>query len=402
MMNSEQFEKELLIGYVRANERRTMATLGDRSLYIGMSDVSKGFGCLRAAVASRVYPNRFYPTEHEVRLMSHEQIQKALDRIRPLERGHEQETGMASAFNALGRHCVQQLEIRVQHEEVPIHVHLDFTNLYDEWVEVVESKSNENIPDELYAEYTTQIYGQIGFIHSYWGESVFSVRAEDGSYVVENQPFAELAKQRFGLIYPLIRPTGIGISGRLLSMSGTERKVFGPYLPNHMMTQAILNKAVHIWRTAAKVQQGVLSLNEIEYVRGFHPLCDYCAHNSDCPKFCDSDHVTEFSGVVHQLKELQEEQKTIAARIDEVKKDLAVAYDGRGLDGRDYLAVDGWRFRNANRERKSLDKEKLKELLLAKGLEEDVILSILAESSTTTSFKQLDVYKVNPSTKKAA
>lgn len=43
-------------GLAVCSQKHTAATLGDRSRYVGMSDIGKAADCLRAAVASKVYP----------------------------------------------------------------------------------------------------------------------------------------------------------------------------------------------------------------------------------------------------------------------------------------------------------------------------------------------------------
>lgn len=44
-------------GLAVCSQKHTTTTLGDRSRYVGMSDIGKAADCLRAAVAGKVYPS---------------------------------------------------------------------------------------------------------------------------------------------------------------------------------------------------------------------------------------------------------------------------------------------------------------------------------------------------------
>lgn len=400
---ANRFLLNLLRGYVGANKLRTEATLGDRSQYIGMSDVSKAFGCLRAAVANRVFPKNLYPSCSNLLPEYEKEIVQRLERLRPLERGHEQEHGLAGAFEALGYDFVQQLEVRVEHENVPIHVHLDFVVFKDDIIEVVESKSNEITPDTNYAEYEAQVYGQIGFLQKYYSQPVFSVRRDDGSYAVENTTLPGVAWAMFGRDnYPSGTSAQAAIQGWLLSMSGTAVQPFGPYKPSPMMTEAVLNKAVYVWETAQKVKHRSLEINEVEYLRGFHPLCDYCAHNHNCPKFTDAGTYPELGSFIYQYKEVQGAEKVLAARKEAIKKDLFKAYSAIGFDGRDFIATGDFRFRRQEINQSRLNKDLLIRQLESLGFDEEKVKDILAKSSKISNIKKLDIGIINKPAKSAA
>lgn len=399
-----EFLSVLLDGYTRANAIRTQATLGDRSKYIGMSDIAKGFGCLRSAVASRVQPGSKYPDPGEIEYYSESEVKKRFEGIRPLERGHEQESGLVSAFNALGYDFVQQLEIRVEHEGVPIHVHLDFTVFHDDYIEVIESKSNEIIPEVNYVEYEAQVFGQIGLMHRFFNEPVFSIRDEDGRYIVENQSLEAIATQRLGEGYLVNGRLPVNaVKGTLLSMSGKSAEAFGPYTPNSFMTDAILSKAVFIWKTARKVAAGSKPLDDVEHKYGFHPLCDFCEHNYNCPKFTDATRATsEVVGDVFTLKQLQEQSKELEKQIKAVKKHLGEVYDGLDLNGSDYIDAGKHRFRHAQCSRKALNEELLLKKLDDIGFDEDEAKAIVDDCKKESSFRKLETNKIRRPKKKAA
>lgn len=64
-------------GFLVSSRSQTHAMLGDRTSYVGMSDVGKYLECPRAAVASRIFPEP-----------------ENLDRLLPLQRGHWFEQGI--------------------------------------------------------------------------------------------------------------------------------------------------------------------------------------------------------------------------------------------------------------------------------------------------------------------
>lgn len=53
-------------GLAVCSQKHTAATLGDRSRYVGMSDIGKAADCLRAAVASKVYPAEDPASDNQV------------------------------------------------------------------------------------------------------------------------------------------------------------------------------------------------------------------------------------------------------------------------------------------------------------------------------------------------
>lgn len=390
--------RALLIGWVLANEERTSTFLGERN-YVGMSDAGKAFGCLRQAVASKAHRDKLYPTLEEIGKMSDEQVLQALERIRPLERGHEQEEGINEAYKALGYDVCGQLEIRINHKGIPVVGHLDFTIFEFTRIHVVESKSNENIPEVLYSSYEGQINGQIGLMHRHFYDPVFSVRDPSGKLIVESQPMPVVIEVLTGRKVTE-RPE---ITGEVLSMSGRTARVFGPYKPTDMMTDLVLRKSEYIWDRAHLVKQGTLSLDKIPYAKGFYPLCDYCDYSYDCPKFTDAAKIPEFNGAIHILKDLQAEEKRIKAEIKRVKADLADSYEAQGHDGYKYVNTGDFRFRNNPRSRSTLNKDILRDYLNeVYGLSFESIDVLIQDCSKVSNFKQVDISKVAPPKKKEA
>jgi len=269
-------------GLLAHGEQKTANDLGDRSQYIGMSDIGKGMECMRAAVASKLGLSAI-PAATAVSEFTHEDLVRVLGRQIILQRGHWQEYGIEKALTATGVKLVPQLEIFIEHNGVPIKAHLDFTLVWGgkrPAVRILELKSNERIPASLYTSYEAQIYGQVGLLKSCWAQPCFSVPQTK----VQSVTFPQAIQSIFNVALPK-SPDDVDIESWVLSISISEVKTFGPYLPDMGMPEACLQTAMAIWRTAEDVRSGNLDLNDLDCCRGFHPLCDWCDVNADCPKF---------------------------------------------------------------------------------------------------------------------
>ena len=109
----------LRCGLERYAERQTAIRLGDRSRYVGLSDIAKMLDCPRAALAAKLC------------LPEYKNAGEALKRQLLLQRGHWFETGVHQALMGYGLSPLSQLEIGIRHGNIPIKAHLDFTLVAD-------------------------------------------------------------------------------------------------------------------------------------------------------------------------------------------------------------------------------------------------------------------------------
>jgi hypothetical protein len=150
----------LHMGLQKSGSIRTAATLGDRSTYIGMSDIGKGVDCLRAAVAGKL---SVQSTAGSCQFARHQE-QANLQRELRLQRGHWFEAGVLEAFRAAGQPFIHQLTISSMND-VPVIAHPDFVFADGTGeIHVVELKSCENIPESAYAAHEVQLFGQMGLM----------------------------------------------------------------------------------------------------------------------------------------------------------------------------------------------------------------------------------------------
>ncbi len=344
-------------GLLNHSNSATAVQLGDRSKYVGLSDIGKGAECLRSAVAGKVYGSRHPSADKVLDWYRDGEFKKVMEALRKqliLQRGHWFEVGIEQTFAANNAKFFTQLEIDAGFDGVPVLAHLDFVLLGKGAVRVLELKSTENIPDNLYASYETQLYGQLGFLAKYWNEKRFSIRDGTGK-----MSFPELVKQKFGIDMPeLIQD--VDLEGWVLCLSMSDAKAFGPYKANDTMTRFCEKTAKSIWEKASEIRNNNLDLNMVEFCKGFHPLCDFCDHAEGCPKFTVHElGDSVYNDILTELEELKSQKAKLVKDIAIAEDQVREFYVNSGVNG-DWLSTGDWRFRfSETAGRKSLDTQAL-------------------------------------------
>ena len=344
-------------GLLKHGECRTVDELGDRSKYVGLSDIGKGAECLRSAVAGKAFGSQ-HPSEDKVvdwyRRTEFGKVLEALRKQLILQRGHWFEAGIEQAFAANKAKFFTQLEIDAGFDGVPVLAHLDFVLMGKNAVRILELKSTENLPDNLYASYETQIYGQLGFLAKFWNEKRFSIRDGTGK-----MSFPELVKQKFGIDMPE-SVQNVDLEGWVLCLSMSDAKAFGPYKPNDTMTRFCEKTAKSIWEKADEIRNNNLNLSRVEFCKGFHPLCDFCDNADTCPKFTVHElGDSVYNDILSELEELKSQKSKLAKDIAIAEDQVREFYVNSGVNG-DWLSTGDWRFRfSETAGRKSLDTQAL-------------------------------------------
>ena len=154
-------------GLAQRTARTSAQTLGDRSKYIGMSDIGAYLTCPRKAILCRLHP---------------ELTDADLSKLLTLNRGHWFEDGIASILKELKIPHIRQLEIGIEHEDgFQVKAHLDFVLVSphpNPTVRILEIKSCRELPEVLYPSYEMQVYGQVGLLARHWGGPDFSLMDE--------------------------------------------------------------------------------------------------------------------------------------------------------------------------------------------------------------------------------
>jgi hypothetical protein len=352
---------------------QTLATLGDRQTYLGMSDLAFGISCPRAVLASKLSP---------------EKPNLSLQNLLQLQRGHWLEAGVEQALKATGTLFLSQLEIGVERHGVPIKAHLDFTliDLKSLEVTVLELKSLAKIKDAVYETHETQLSGQISLLNEYWNERVFKFDNQ-GPY-----SFPELAK-RFSDLKLASKPS---IQGYVLTVSPNEARAFGPYRPDSAKLANLLSQGANIWKSLNDIKNGQTSLDQSAFTEGFYPLCDYCRFNGDCPKFAGEDYPVMESELV-KLMDLKSQKGVLEDEIQEREDQLKGISSLMGKTGQ-WITTGRFRFKvSMQKGRSSLDHNLLKSNLRnIAGLDESMIVSVTdASQKTGRPFERLFLSPLN-------
>jgi hypothetical protein len=330
--------------------QRTKATLGDRSAYVGMSDIGKAASCLRSAVAGK---------------LAEAPSARSLERQLRLNRGHWFESGMAEAFHFSGQPYLYQARIETVHNGISIRAHPDFIFIDPQGEAlVVELKSCGHLPDTVYASYEMQLFGQLGLLSSLWHKPCFSLYEDE-----EPVSFPDLVKQNLGFTLP----EQTVLSGQILCVSMNEAKVFGPYAPNGLMLSACLKLAGQIWNGLEEVRAGA-SLNALPTATGFNPLCDWCEWNADCPRFAGIA-APELEEDLLEWQKLKDEKEVLETRIQAMEEQIRSACKTRKGE---WLTAESLRIRLISCEgKRSFDKDLL-QTELARHLDADTACGVMA------------------------
>lgn len=334
-------------GLQSSSHERTTRSLGDRSKYVGLSDIGKAVDCLRTAVAGKVCLPQTLATATSC-------SPDTFLRILRMQRGHWFENGITEVFHATGIPVLHQMGIHTRYHQTPIIAHLDLvlvTGGNVPRVQIVEVKSCEHIPDTAYAAHEVQLSGQIGLLKALWNQPCFMV--QPGPL----RTFPDLIRHVCNIALPE-QAEHVAIEGAILMLSMNDVKVFGPYTPNKIMLDVCLSLAESIWQNAEQVRNGKLNLNQIPTTKGWHPLCDSCEWNADCPRF-DGLTAPEMEQDLLALQSLKDARDTAAIRIREMEDKMKQIF-WRISAGRDWISAVTHRFQVGICEgRKTLDKDRL-------------------------------------------
>lgn len=145
-------------------------------------------------------------------------------------------------------------------------------------------------------------------------------------------------------------------------------------------------------------------MNDLGYCRGFHPLCDWCDVNADCPKFqaliipADSACGLE----LEELALLKEKKTNLEKRIAETEERIKQTY--RLVGSQDWISTGDHRFRVATvAGRKTLDRSLVVEALTSLICDEfkgQTALEVCEKKGK--SHERLYIGKINKPLKSAA
>ena len=390
-MNIPKREQTLLRiirqGLELSGQRQTKTMLGDRTTYIGMSDLARYLECPRAALAGKV--------------LSHD---TSLERLLALQRGHWFEYGIGLCLEQTGHRPLQQLEINMEGYGIPIRAHLDFTLVSRKSypaVRILEVKSMGELPERPYPAHVAQVKGQTSLLFSEWNNPAFSIRQADGEPLYGRLTFPQLCQAHLGIQLPA-DPEQVSIEGWLLCLSMKTAKAFGPYEPDaYGLEMQLLSEGRQFWQELQAIRKGELDLSEVRYAQGFYPLCQCCQYAADCPKFPQGDYQPQWESALERLAMLKADRSGIDKEISEIEAALKQAH--QLSDTKDWIGTGRYRFRcSGTAGRRTLDRKalhgELEEIFAfekIEGIDVDALLTRCEKQGEATARLSISYVKGN-------
>ena len=208
---------------VVALNRVKSAELGDRTRYIGSSDVA---GCAR-----KFYLQRKHPTT------------PSFSTLLKFSRGHVAETLINNIFEAGGVKHLFDTQVELRHPLQPLKAHVDFLFHADldgttPQLHVVEVKSVNGIPDEPYPQWIDQLTFQLGLLRLQYSEGT------------------------------------IGGSILAIDLNAGEIHQFNGFEHNDSVFNYLYCRALHLLECLEGREEARPTASH---------LCAYCSYRSDCP-----------------------------------------------------------------------------------------------------------------------
>ena len=249
------------------SEHHTKKSLGDRSLYIGASDIG---GCPRKVLLSKLYPQT-----------------SDLNQLIQQKRGHLTETILEEAFSEAGfNNVTKQVAVKyLKYDTLPVKAHIDFvfTSEASKTKAILEVKSPKNIlPKAPYEAWIMQLYLQMGLL-------------------AEKHP-------------------GYKIKGAILLMGLNvgEIKVFNGYEHNPEIFEGLLNRSSVLWEQLEELRNNP----DTDIKTEVSPLCGYCDFIANCPAL-QAEEIPELEDTAEQYLALKEQDKSIKASMQELSNKLS-------------------------------------------------------------------------------
>ncbi len=160
------------------------------------------------------------------------------------------------------------------------------------------------------------------------------------------------------------------------------------------MLDVCLGLAENVWKNAELVRAGKLDLNRVSTAKGWHPLCDYCEWNADCPRFGGLT-APELEQELVALQALRDEKDAATARVREAEEKMKWLFQGVS-PGQDWVNAVTQRFRVGTCDgRRTLDKDKLLAAMATRLPIAEAEAVIQAGYKTGEPFERLYVSPIN-------
>jgi len=247
-------------------KQETLKELGDRSAYIGASDIG---GCPRKAVLSKLFKQ-----------------EESLETLIRFKRGHLAETFLSDIFSRTRYKWTSQAEI-VHPEKPYILAHVDFLFYTSNKAKfgVAEIKTVSSIPSEPYESWVLQVQLQMGLLK---------------------------------LKYPNAEIKGAVL---VMDLNSGQMVEFNGMTPDDQIFDSLVKKADLMWELLEKKETENLPTEESN-------LCVFCPFKSTCPNFTGAEVPESIKAATQQYLMLSENIKELEKAKNDLKNQLIELVDG--------------------------------------------------------------------------
>lgn len=247
------------------NKEKITKDLGDRTKYVGSSDVAK---CPRQATLAKLKP-----------------IEYDIQTLLRFERGHLAEQILSSIFERTKYTWIAQQElIHPEFQYFRSHVDFMFYTKNMKSIGICEVKTTSEIPNEPYDSWVSQIYWQMG-----------------------------LAK----LAYPNANIRGVILA---LDLNSGDIREFDTYTPSELIFKTLIDKAHNIWAAIN---------GEADPECEPSLLCGSCEYREDCPVFDRGNLNEDVWQKALLYAEKKEKKEAIEEELDKLREKILEYIGGR-------------------------------------------------------------------------
>ena len=318
-------------GMKKVNSQRAQQELGDRSTYIGASDLGQ---CPRKAVYEKVNGS-----ESDVTTL-----------IR-FERGHLSENIVASALQAEGYNPERQVELEGETENgTPLKMHLDFAYRGAGRFAIMETKSTSPVPQVPYEGWEMQLHAQMGLAQ-------------------ENMPEDAVEGTLFAL--------------NLVPKDNCKPyEVWNGYQPSPELWESLKDEADSVYWAVQEYKESGNLPDDLTLRPGV--LCSFCPCLTDCPCF-QGEKLNEIAPQLTELLETQTQKKRLEKTEEQIKDQLKSVLRQKGC----WVSVDvddkEKKLRLKDKTSRKTDFDTLKDVL------ENQYGDSLENYKTISSYEQLEI-----------
>lgn len=259
-----------------ALNRNKTAELGDRTQYIGSSDVGS---CARKVYLQKIDQD---PTEHD------------FSTLMKFSRGHTAEILIDNIFEAAGVKNLYETQVEVIHPDHPLKAHIDFLFHTDfdgkKQLHVVEVKSVNGIPDEPYPSWIDQLNFQLGLLR---------------------------------LKYPKKK---LGGSILTIDLNAGQMHQFNGFDYNATLFNYLCNRGLHILECLAGNEEPSTTTSF---------LCGYCSYRADCPALAmaEVELPPEIESMANRFVQLNDVRYEADRKMRDIREEL-LKFTGESFKGR--------------------------------------------------------------------